>query len=143
MNTLIEVCIDSVAGASAAETGTAHRVELCSALVEGGITPSWGKKAIEQLHTCTRVGCHQADADTGDGVCGRSDQASPTNPQQNTVDDPDTAAWWRLCLHSRRNAGKLRGREGGQTAAKLSCQYYYLQWLQAGTVQSADAKAGF
>lgn len=65
MNTLIEVCIDSVAGASAAETGTAHRVELCSALVEGGITPSWGKKAIEQLHTCTRVGCHQADADTG------------------------------------------------------------------------------
>lgn len=41
----VEVCIDSVEGALAAEAGGADRVELCADLVEGGTTPSAGMVA--------------------------------------------------------------------------------------------------
>ncbi len=53
---LIEVCVDSVASAVAAERGGAGRIEVCSALIEGGVTPSSG--LVEAVRERSSIAVH-------------------------------------------------------------------------------------
>jgi copper homeostasis protein len=55
-NVRIEVALDSVASAVAAERGGAARVELCANLLEGGVTPSAGMIAVTRA--AISIGLH-------------------------------------------------------------------------------------
>ncbi len=53
---LIEVCVDSIRSALAAERGGAQRLELCSDLLEGGITSSLG--LLEAVRSKISIALH-------------------------------------------------------------------------------------
>ena len=82
---LLEVCVETLASAVAAEQGGAHRVELCSNLAVEGVTPSL--ELIEQvrrrisiplhdLHDFSRVRFRKRSAEHSEVLCKEKHQAA-------------------------------------------------------------------
>lgn len=101
MPPLLEVCVDSPLGLMAAIDGGADRVELCSALSLGGLTPTWALMMLAAEHEIPAVAMIRPRA--GDFVW----SADEVDHMQGEIDDVLEAGLDGIVIGANRPDGRL------------------------------------
>jgi copper homeostasis protein len=104
MPPLLEVCVDSPAGLLAAIDGGADRVELCSALALGGLTPTWALMMLAGGHDIPAVAMIRPRA--GDFVW----TPDEVDHMQGEIDDTLEAGLGGVVIGANRPDGRLDAR---------------------------------